>query len=71
MEKKLGLFDIKSKQFILEPKLDDIYNFSDNLLQVSLQGKQGVFDIKNRRFIIEPKLDTIYYTLVMILEESV
>lgn len=39
-----------------------IYNFSDNLLQVFLQGKQGVFDIKNRRFIIEPKLDEIYYT---------
>ncbi|MBT0828462.1 WG repeat-containing protein [Campylobacter lari] len=53
------MFDIKSKQFILEPKFDDIYTFNDNLLQVFLQGKQGIFDIKNHRFILDPKFDKI------------
>lgn len=56
---RVGLAN-KETRVILEPKFDSIFNFSNNLVKVSFQGREGIFDIKNHRFVLEPKFDRIY-----------
>lgn len=56
---RVGLAN-KETRVILEPKFDSIFNFSNNLVKASFQGREGIFDIKNHRFVLEPKFDRIY-----------
>ncbi|ECL3693363.1 WG repeat-containing protein, partial [Campylobacter coli] len=57
--RKWGFID-KSGKFIVKPKFDEAWDFSEGLAAVGLNGKWGFID-KNGEFAIEPIFDDIYY----------
>uniref|UniRef100_UPI001BFF2505 WG repeat-containing protein n=1 Tax=Campylobacter coli TaxID=195 RepID=UPI001BFF2505 len=54
-----GFID-KSREFVIKPKFDYVWSFSEGLAKVELNGKWGFID-KNGEFAIEPKFDDIGY----------
>ncbi|MGI7157691.1 WG repeat-containing protein, partial [Campylobacter coli] len=56
---KWGFID-KSGKFVIEPKFDSIWDFSEGLAKVGLNGKYGLID-KSGKIVIEPKFDDIRY----------
>ncbi|WP_348636644.1 WG repeat-containing protein, partial [Campylobacter lari] len=55
---KCGLID-KQGNLVIEAKYDDIYDFSEGLARVELNGKWGFID-KQGNLVIEAKYDDIY-----------
>ncbi|ECC1273812.1 WG repeat-containing protein, partial [Campylobacter coli] len=54
-----GFID-RSGKFVIKPKFDSIWDFSEGLAKVKLNGKYGFID-KSGKIVIEPKFDDIRY----------
>ncbi|HBK2048805.1 TPA: WG repeat-containing protein [Campylobacter coli] len=50
----------KNGEFAIKPKFDDIWDFSEGLAKVKLNGRWGFID-RSGKFVIEPKFDDIRY----------
>ncbi|EPS6017597.1 WG repeat-containing protein [Campylobacter coli] len=50
----------RSGKFVIKPKFDSIWDFSEGLAKVKLNGKYGFID-KSGKIIAKPKFDDIRY----------
>lgn len=56
---KIGLLDLESNKYLVEPLYDDINYFEDGYAKVKLNGKSGIIDRKGK-VVLEPVYDYIY-----------